>query len=120
MPGLGHLVHRLAGGTLVPLALEYPFWDERHPEALARFGPAIDLTQRRSADAWTERIARTLEEVQDALAADARGRDASAFVTVVAGSAGVGGVYDVARRVRAAVRGEHFRARHSGRPDEAG
>ena len=40
-PGIGHLARRLAHGTIVPLALEYPFWNDRCPEALARFGSPI-------------------------------------------------------------------------------
>ena len=39
-PGLAHLARRVPGATIVPLALEYPFWDERTPEALCRFGSA--------------------------------------------------------------------------------
>ena len=40
-PGVAHLARRLEQAVILPLALEYPFWEERHPEALARFGPAI-------------------------------------------------------------------------------
>ena len=41
-PGIGHLARRLPRGVVVPLALEYPFWEERLPEALARFGLEIE------------------------------------------------------------------------------
>lgn len=36
--GVGHLATRLEAGFVVPLALEYAFWNESNPEALARFG----------------------------------------------------------------------------------
>src|SRR4051794_33143735 len=31
--GVGHLVHRIPAASVVPLALEYPFWNGRCPEA---------------------------------------------------------------------------------------
>ncbi|MEM7585852.1 MAG: lysophospholipid acyltransferase family protein, partial [Acidobacteriota bacterium] len=31
LPGLAHLASRLSDGWVVPLALEYPFWNERQP-----------------------------------------------------------------------------------------
>jgi 1-acyl-sn-glycerol-3-phosphate acyltransferase len=37
-PGLGQLASRLTAGTILPLAVEYAFWEERTPEVLARFG----------------------------------------------------------------------------------
>ena len=40
-PGIGHIARCLSQGTVVTLALEYPFWEERLPEALARFGEPI-------------------------------------------------------------------------------
>ena len=46
-PGIGHLAHRLSGALIVPLALEYPFWNDRCPEALARFGSPIDIDSAR-------------------------------------------------------------------------
>jgi hypothetical protein len=56
-----------------------------------------------------------LEETQDALACDAMSHDPARFETVLTGSAGVGGVYDAWRRVRAAARGERFVAEHGHR-----
>ncbi|WP_168222177.1 lysophospholipid acyltransferase family protein [Aquisphaera giovannonii] len=114
--GIGHLARRMRGGWILPMAVEYPFWDDRCPEALARFGQPIEVSERPalSSGAWTARIEAALEENQDALATLARRRDPSAFETIVAGTAGVGGVYDMWRRVRARLRGEHFRPEHRG------
>lgn len=115
--GAGHLARRMAGGRFLPLALEYPFWDERTPEALALFGPALDVANRGDADAraWTERLARGLETAQERLAALAIARDPERFEVVLGGTAGVGGVYDLWRRVRARLRGERFRPGHGDR-----
>ena len=116
--GIGHLVQRLRIGLVVPLALEYVFWDERTPEALVRFGHPISLAgdeRMSSPPAWTARLERALEQTQDALAGDAISRDPSRFETILTGAAGVGGVYDAWRRVRAAARGERFIAAHGHR-----
>jgi 1-acyl-sn-glycerol-3-phosphate acyltransferase len=117
-PGVGHAV--AAGrGLVVPLAVEYPFWSERLPEALAAFGPAIRISDHpdRAPAAWTQELARHLEATQDRLAAAAMTRDASRFRVLERGRVGVGGVYDVVRRLGAWRRGERFEAEHgAGRP----
>ena len=112
--GLGHLAGRLRTGVLLPLALEYPFWEERLPEALARFGEPIFIASEngRSSAQWTTLLAQRLEAAQDALAFDARQRDRAAFEILLGGSAGVGGVYDMWRSLRARLRGEQFRREH--------
>ena len=98
----------------MPLAIEYPFWNDRLPEALVRFGPAIEISsgQEASPREWTARIGQALEETQDRLAEEARRRDPAAFTTLVGGSAGVGGVYDLWRRFRAWARSESFEPEH--------
>jgi len=116
--GVGHLAHRMAAGCVLPLALEYPFWDERTPEALARFGAPIAVGGNGPASpaAWTARLEAALQAAQDALAADALSRDPARFETLLTGAAGVGGVYDLWRRIQAARRGERFNAAHGGNP----
>lgn len=112
-PGLAHLAARLERALVVPLALEYSFWNERRPEALARFGEPIEAGRgRRSVDEWGRLFAERLERTMDALAADSARRDPSAFVTLVGGRRGVGGVYDLGRRLRALARGERFDPGH--------
>jgi 1-acyl-sn-glycerol-3-phosphate acyltransferase len=113
-PGVGHLVRWLPQGFVLPLALEYPFWEERLPEALARFGAPISVGTGSDlgASGWVERIEAALAETQDALAADALGRDPAAFTTLLTGKAGVGGTYDRWRRLVAWLRGERFQAGH--------
>lgn len=117
-PGVAHLVRGLERATVLPLALEYPFWDERYPEALARFGPplVVERGADRTVAQWRERLDGLLAETQDALAAEAARRDPAAFETLVGGRAGVGGVYDGWRRLRALLRGERFRPEHGAGP----
>jgi 1-acyl-sn-glycerol-3-phosphate acyltransferase len=111
--GIGELA-RGFDGVIVPLALEMPFWDQRTPEALAAFGEPIECSEAhgRSRDQWTTEIGQALESVQDRLAADSQSRDPARFETVVQGRSGVGGVYDVWRRMTAWVRGERFDPDH--------
>jgi 1-acyl-sn-glycerol-3-phosphate acyltransferase len=113
LPGVGHLASRTPGAVVVPLALEYVFWGERTPEALAHFGRPIRLEYASAAE-WTGHIEVGLESAQDTLARAAIARDPAAFEVVVAGRAGVGGVYDLWRRARAAIGGLRFRAEHDG------
>jgi 1-acyl-sn-glycerol-3-phosphate acyltransferase len=113
--GVGHLLRRLEGGVVLPLALEYPFWQERFPEALARFGAPIPIGRGRdrSVEEWMGRIETGLTAAQDALAADALSRDPRRFEVLLGGKAGVGGLYDCWRRLRAWLRGERFQATHA-------
>jgi 1-acyl-sn-glycerol-3-phosphate acyltransferase len=115
-PGVGHAVAAAPGGVVVPMAVEYPFWSERFPEALVAFGPALRPADAPgcSADEWTAILARELEATQDRLAAAARRRDPAAFRTLLSGRVGVGLVYDGVRRLWAWFRGERFDAAHGG------
>lgn len=114
--GVGHAAASSHRGLIVPLVVEYPFWNERCPEALVAFGPAMRLgeTPHRSPDEWTELLARRLEAAQDRLAAAALSRDPQRFTTLLSGRVGVGGVYDVVRRMKAWLHGERFDASHGG------
>lgn len=119
-PGLAHLVRRAPRAVVVPLALEYPFWDERTPEALARFGPlrpAEDLAGRDIGTIDAD-LTRALEHQMDLLAEDALARDSARFRTILDGTVGVGGIYDLYRRARAALTGRRFDPAHIARPPE--
>jgi 1-acyl-sn-glycerol-3-phosphate acyltransferase len=115
-PGVAHAAAAADHGLIVPLVVEYPFWSERSPEALVAFGPAVRLgaAPERSADAWAELLARGIEDAQDRLAAAAQARDPGRFVTLLSGRVGVGGVYDLVRRIGAFLRGERFDPSHGG------
>ncbi|WP_299837467.1 lysophospholipid acyltransferase family protein [uncultured Jannaschia sp.] len=97
-PGLAHLMARVPDATALPVALEYPFWSEKRPEALAAFGsPLVDVG---SAAAWQGALEMGLTATQDRLAAAATARDPAAFETILGGARGVGGVYGLWSRLR--------------------
>jgi 1-acyl-sn-glycerol-3-phosphate acyltransferase len=113
-PGLAHLIRRLERGQVIPLAVEYPFWNERRPEALSYFGRPIDAGEvwNREVQDLNALLVERLTETMDALAGQAITRDPDRFRTVVLGRAGVGGVYDAGRRLRAWIRGRRFDSAH--------
>lgn len=109
--GLGHLANQVKDALLLPLALEYPFWEERSPEALARFGEPVSVGDAGMSPAdWCEVLAHRLETAQDALAEEALSRDPARFDTLLDGGVGTGGPSDLWRRLRAKVRGERSEA----------
>lgn len=111
--GIGHLLHRLPRAGVLPLAIEYTFWTEKTPEALLHFGPLIETAgSTKSPDDWTATITTALESAQDDLATAGMSRDPSRFTTLVGGTAGVGGMYDLGRRFMAMVRGTKFNPAH--------
>ncbi len=117
-PGLAHIADWAPDATFLPLALDYPFWDERKPEALVRFGSPLRAADLRALPT-VERIAAlegALEACMDALRDDALARNPALFDTVLSGRAGVGGVYDAWRAARAITRGERFSAAHGRAP----
>jgi 1-acyl-sn-glycerol-3-phosphate acyltransferase len=113
-PGLAHIARSLRSGVLLPLAIEYPFWEERLPETLARFGDPIQIGDQhaRNVAGWTSLLEAQLRAAQDALAAEAIRRDVEDFEVLLRGRAGVGGVYDVWRRLVARLRGKAFSPEH--------
>lgn len=113
-PGIGHLIHSAGPLTVLPLALEYTFWDERTPEVLACWGSPLRIASGRTASprAWTEEIANRLEQTMDHLGELSRTRNRRSFELVLPGQAGIGGIYDHLRRITALVRRERFIRQH--------
>ncbi len=118
--GIGYLAHRLDDASILPMAVEYPFWDDRCPEVLVRFGRplVVEKGRGRSGREWSALVERGLEETVDRLAADALARDPARFSTLIQGTSGVGGIYDMSRRVRAWLGGRAFRPEHATRQAE--
>jgi 1-acyl-sn-glycerol-3-phosphate acyltransferase len=112
--GVGHLAARMTTGLVLPIAIEYVFWNESRPEALVRIGEAIPInpTTQSTGQDWTARIESALASTLDALNAEAMARDSQQFTSLVEGSSGVGGIYDLWRRLRSTLRGQRFDARH--------
>ncbi|MFM9197109.1 MAG: lysophospholipid acyltransferase family protein [Planctomycetia bacterium] len=115
-PGVAHAAAAAERGLIVPVAVEYPFWSERLPEALVAFGPALRIADasRRDAKEWTAVLETALADTQDRLARAAIRRDPGAFTVLASGSVGVGWIYDGLRRLGAWRRGERFDASHGG------
>ena len=113
-PGLAHLARRVPGATILPLAMEYTFWNESRPEALLRFGAPLETSLEGSAAQWTERLEQSLAGTMDALAAESLTRNPALFEPLLRGEAGVGGLYDSWRWLRSASRGRRFDASHEG------
>jgi len=125
--GLAHVVARAAKAgrpaVVLPLAVEYAWWEQRTPEVLVAYGERLSvaagsgpgLTSGALAGgvaALNEELERRLTAAMDALAAAAIGRDPTRFAVVLGGKAGVGGAYDGARRLKAWVTGRRFDPRH--------
>lgn len=119
-PGLAVLISRLPRVTVLPLALEYPFWDERTPEALARFGDPKVLGQAFGVPVIQQTLEAALAAAMDTLAADAQSRDPDRFITLHGGRVGVGGVYDGWRRLKTWCRGQPFEPAHNQTPPRGG
>ncbi|MEM7491603.1 MAG: acyltransferase, partial [Pseudomonadota bacterium] len=79
--------------------LEYPFWTEKRPEALAALGDPVHAVAG-DVDACQTALTRGLETIQDRLTRAAIARDPAAFETIIGGARGVGGIYGTWRRLR--------------------
>lgn len=107
--GVATLLKRIDDVVCIPLAIEYPFWNERYPEALCRFGEAFGSDAGENEQTLATRLTKTM----DALAAEAISRDPARFTTIVQGKVGIGGVYDAGRRLKALLSGRRFNPAHS-------
>lgn len=114
MPGLAHMCTKLSRGWVVPLALEYLFWDERLPVCLALFGKPVQIADlgNPSKLEWQELLSTKLRGTQDKLAKLAVARSSGPFDNLLQGKAGAGIFYDSFRRVRSAFSGKKFRNQH--------
>jgi 1-acyl-sn-glycerol-3-phosphate acyltransferase len=116
-PGLGALAMRVPAAKVLPLAIEYTFWDERMPETLLRFGDCVDVHEAANAEDATARLETALNAVMMQLKTASMARDVSAFDVLLAGRRGTGGVYALGRRMRALIAGKKFAADHTDREE---
>ncbi len=96
--------------TVLPLAYEYTFWDERLPELLTNCGEPV-LINGDAASPGTQ-IEAALARTQNELAELAATREPARFEPVMAGRAGVSGIYSLYQRSRAALTGKAYRPEH--------
>lgn len=119
-PGLGALAMRVPGLTLVPLAIEYTFWDERLPETLLRIGEPVQVAAEMSSEDATAVLAGALATVMSELKTAAMARDAGAFKVLLQGGRGTGGFYALGRRLRAVFTGTPVVMDHTKRDESVG
>jgi len=104
-PGMAALAARVAAScgecTLLPLAIEYPFWDERLPETLLAFAEPVRVHSAETADAIQERAVAALEAAMEEMAQRALARQPGAFEVLAQGSLGTGGFYALGKRAKA-------------------
>ena len=112
-PGLAALAARLGTCTVLPLAIEYTFWDERKPETLLHFGQPVHVAGE-GAVAIETRLVEALATAMDQLRAKSLARDGRGFQTTLArGVVGPGGMYGLGKRFRALATCQSYRAEHS-------
>jgi 1-acyl-sn-glycerol-3-phosphate acyltransferase len=112
-PGLAALAARVPGGcTVLPLAIEYTFWDERLPEVLLHFGEPVRVAGE-PATAVQPRLLAALLQTMDELSVKAIARDPHGFVTLRQGSVGAGGFYALGQRLRARLQGKPYQPEHT-------
>ena len=114
MPGLAHLCKRVQDCVVLPLALEYVFWEERLPVCLAKLGKPIvagEPTERSKSD-WSELLHDRLRSTQRELEQLAIARSSEPFENLLRGARGVGAVVDSFRRLGAMVSRREFRSQH--------
>ncbi len=112
-PGLAALAGRLEECAVVPLAIEYTFWNERKPEVLMQIGEP-EIVHHGETEDLESRLQRALESAMEQLRTSALQRDPVAFDRVlVHGSAGTGGFYAFGQRVRALMTRQRYQAEHT-------
>lgn len=112
LPGIARMAARMKTGWVLPIAIEYAFWNERYPEALALLGRPLAVAPGRSASDWRKAIAAGLSTCMDELAELSLARDPRGFRTLIQGTGGERGFYDFFRRLSSWVRGRPFHPEH--------
>jgi 1-acyl-sn-glycerol-3-phosphate acyltransferase len=112
--GLARLVSQTGRITLVPLALEYTYWDERLPEILVNCGEPLRIANGRLEDThtWKNLMSYAMASTQEELAQLATTREPAHFETVLAGGTGVSGMYEYWKRLQTALIGADYHAEH--------
>jgi len=111
--GLAHLAQRVPTVTLLPLAIEYVFWEERLPEICVSFGePVVAGRDDLGVDSLTGLLENRLQHAQDELAFAVIHRDTERLNVLDRRSSGVGGIYDFWRHLKSLARGRQFQPEH--------
>jgi 1-acyl-sn-glycerol-3-phosphate acyltransferase len=120
-PGLSTLASRVAVSagscTLVPLAIEYPFWDERLPECLLHFGEPLKVDSPQNSEKLQLELVQSLETAMNTLRFIAMQRDARNFNTLSHGKLGMGGLYGEWQKLKASLTGRPYQVEHTVLPE---
>ncbi|TWU17683.1 hypothetical protein Pla52o_48980 [Novipirellula galeiformis] len=114
MPGTAHLCSRMQHGWVLPIALEYAFWEERLPECLCKIGTPLRISEHVDATKadWQRLLTARLRQTQTELSAAVVTRDSEAFENILSGIRGAGILYDSMRRLKSLLTGTQFKASH--------
>jgi 1-acyl-sn-glycerol-3-phosphate acyltransferase len=101
--------------TVVPVAIEYTFWDERLPEVLCSIGEPLffPASDHQTTAVRNRQLQEAMTATQNELASRAMKRDGALFTSIFSGSAGVGATYDLWQRVKSAMSGRPYAAEHA-------
>lgn len=113
MPGLAHLAASSPEVAFVPLAMEYPFWEEAKPMVLVRFGAPTCFSGGVSKSECAQHLDAALRETQRALAEAVIARQSDAFEFLIAPRASRTSWYDSIRAWKAWFRGRSFDPSHA-------
>ena len=113
MPGLAHLAAHSANTTFLPLAIEYPFWQEPKPMVATRFGEPICFEPGVGKVHCGEVLAERLRQTQSELAQSVIRRNLDEFEFLLPPKAQRLGLYDNLRAWKAWLQGRSFDPSHS-------
>ncbi len=112
-PGMAALAGKVPGGcTVLPMAIEYVFWNQRLPEVLLHIGQPVKVQGQSTADLQPQ-LESALLDAMDALKLMAIARDGSAFESLQQGRVGTGGLYALGQRALALLHRRKFQAEHT-------
>lgn len=116
-PGMAALAARVADScgscALLPLAIEYTFWDERLPETLLYFAEPVRAVAGESAETIQERAVDALREAMEEIQRRAIARSLAGFAVLSRGSLGTGGFYAWGQRAKAFLTRRPYVAEHT-------
>ncbi|MFN6130239.1 MAG: lysophospholipid acyltransferase family protein [Planctomycetota bacterium] len=113
MPGLAHLASSIPSVSFLPLAIEYPFWEEPRPMIAVRFGARQVFELGMSKRDCSDLLESALRQTQRDLAAAVVRRQADDFEYLIAPRAARTSWYDTMRAWKAWYHGHPFDPRHS-------
>ncbi|MGQ0629182.1 MAG: lysophospholipid acyltransferase family protein [Phycisphaerales bacterium] len=93
-PGVGAVATRAGVERVCALACELVHWTDRRPELLLR-SASVPAPERASTSAWTRAITRVMNDNAEALAIEAKTRDAGRFEVALGGATRVHPLFDL-------------------------